>query len=267
MSEGEDDYDKLSDKDGAGDNENGVATEKNTELWKVFGRESEAGKLLFSLYRNGKPPKIDYPKPKQKPKTAMSTESQRIVKPCPQKTLINYPEMPKPVEKKIHAVDLIPKRKNQVDIQKEIDDFKNNPIIPENKGKNRADMVEKLQAKFKKGRGALPKGAEMPKLEGDVSYNEEEIKQAAMAKMGKNLIYMKPADKKAGKETKKLTRAEEDTELDQLYNEIENEIVERQKYLDDIDDLDEPEIKTKIKKEIVERVSELQKIIKMMNQE
>jgi hypothetical protein len=265
MSDGEDDYDKLSDKDGGADNDS-VATEKNNELWKVFGRESEAGKLLFSLYRNGKPPKIDYPKPKMKPKTAVSMESQRIVKPCPQKTMINYPELPKPVEKKIHAVDLIPKRKNVIDIQREMDDFKKNPIIPENKGKNRADMVEKLQAKFKKGRGALPKGAELPKLEGDISYNEEEIKQMAMAKLGKNMIYMKP-EKKVVKDTKKMTKDEEDEELNKLYDEIENEIVERQKYLDDMDDLDEPEIKTKIKKEIVERVSELQKIIKMMNQE
>ena len=33
-------------------------------LWKKFGRDTEAGKLLFTLYKTGKPPSINYPKPK-----------------------------------------------------------------------------------------------------------------------------------------------------------------------------------------------------------
>jgi hypothetical protein len=34
----------------------------------VFGRNTPAGKALFSLYKAHEGPKIDYPKPKQKTK-------------------------------------------------------------------------------------------------------------------------------------------------------------------------------------------------------
>ena len=33
-------------------------------LWKTFGRDTAAGKELFSLYKCYQPPKINYPKPK-----------------------------------------------------------------------------------------------------------------------------------------------------------------------------------------------------------
>lgn len=41
------------------------------------------------------------------------------------------------------------------------------------------------------------------------------------------------------------------------------EIDERQKYLDSIEHLDEPELKGKIKKEMIERVGELQRITEL----
>ena len=41
-------------------------------------------------------------------------------KKCPQKTQIQYPEQPQPERPTIHAVDLIPKRKAQSVIRKEI---------------------------------------------------------------------------------------------------------------------------------------------------
>lgn len=40
--------------------------EKQKNLWKIVGRETKAGKALFSLYKCHEPPKINYPKPKQK---------------------------------------------------------------------------------------------------------------------------------------------------------------------------------------------------------
>ncbi len=35
-------------------------------MWKMFGRETKAGKELFNLYNLTNKPKIDYPKPKPK---------------------------------------------------------------------------------------------------------------------------------------------------------------------------------------------------------
>jgi len=64
---------------------------------------------------------------------------------------------------------------------------------------------------------------------------------------------------------KSQNREEEDRELEDLYQQIEEEINERQEYLETISHLDEPKIKERIKSEIVERISELEKIIKMLN--
>lgn len=49
-------------------------------------------------------------------------------------------------------------------------------------------------------------------------------------------------------------------ELDELFDQIVGEIDERQQYLESIEHLDEPKLKEKIKREMIERVAELQKI-------
>ena len=52
-------------------------------------------------------------------------------------------------------------------------------------------------------------------------------------------------------------------ELNDLFDQIVAEIDERQKYLESIEHLDEPKLKQKIKKEMIERVAELQKITEL----
>ena len=52
-------------------------------------------------------------------------------------------------------------------------------------------------------------------------------------------------------------------ELEDLFQQIVAEIDERQRYLESIEHLDEPKMKQKIKKEMIERVGELQKIAEM----
>ena len=37
---------------------------KQQALWKMFGRDTKAGKELFDLYNLAEKPKINYPKPK-----------------------------------------------------------------------------------------------------------------------------------------------------------------------------------------------------------
>ena len=39
---------------------------KQQALWKIFGRQTKAGKELFDLYNLAEKPKISYPKPKPK---------------------------------------------------------------------------------------------------------------------------------------------------------------------------------------------------------
>jgi hypothetical protein len=243
----------------------------NQDLWKIYGRESEAGKLLFKLFGKGPQSiKISYPKPKTetKPLPFEVSKVKSDVVP-PQKTVIEYPEVKVPGKKmpKVHAVDLIPKRKNEVEIRKEIDEFYSKVDVPANKGVDRKKMVGDLQAKFKKQRGALPKGAELPLPQNEVleELTEEEIQQRALQKIPKKMVaytYERPKDEQENK--KGCTKEEADEELDQLYQDIEREIEERSDYLEKISHLDEPKLKERIKAEIVERVAELQKIIKLM---
>jgi len=122
---------------------------------------------------------------------------------------------------------------------------------------------------FKKQRGALPKGAELPVVQPSDQYEEEEItdeelQRRAMQKINKNLVKFTYEKPKQPDNSKGLTKEEEDDELEKLYEDIEKEIEERQNYLEEIAPLDEPKLKEKVKKEIVERVAELQKIIQML---
>jgi hypothetical protein len=133
-------------------------------------------------------------------------------------------------------------------------------------------MITKLQDKFKKGRGALPKDVEMPVLDDDIKQeeyiDEEELKKRALKKVPqKDLMFINKEQNKENKENerKKVEPQDEAEELEILYQEVEREIEDRQQYLEEIAHLDEPKIKERVKKEIVERVSELEKIIRMMH--
>lgn len=247
----------------------------NSDLWKIYGRESEAGKMLFKLF--GKGPnsvKVDYPKPKTLKKPLPYQEPRKLPNMMPvSKTVIEYPEIKtnkKPLPK-IHAVDLIPKRKNEVEIKREIEDFYSKPDVPLNKGVNRKQLVEDLQAKFKKQRGALPKAAELPLYNPEDfadEITEEELKQKALQKIPKkNLTYTYEKPKDPESEKKGMTKDEQQEELEKLYEDVVAEIEDRQQYLEEITHLDEPKIKDRVKKEIVDRVAELQKIIKMLRRD
>jgi hypothetical protein len=94
----------------------------NDDLWKIYGRESEAGKLLFKLFHKGHAPKINYPKPKVKPKSESMTPLPKPKVIPKSKTVIQYPKVRVKGEGKtlppIYPVDLIPKRKPEHEIKK-----------------------------------------------------------------------------------------------------------------------------------------------------
>jgi len=48
-------------------------------LWKQFGKETDAGKMLYSLYSAGEKPKIQYPAVKTKPRVEKPKEEKK----CP----------------------------------------------------------------------------------------------------------------------------------------------------------------------------------------
>ena len=244
------------------------ATQDKTKLWTIFGKDEQAGRELFSLYNAGG---IAYPKPKQKKWDPLEVaKSQRVVKSSPQKVKIEYP----PVKSRIrpppavHPVDLIKRRKPQTMIQKEIEEYYCKPDLPPKKGVNRAEAIANLQNRFDKESGVLPKSTQLPPIK-NFQLNreeEEEIRERAFAKIpqsklmfvDKSSIIESPAAKPI------QTKKEADKELNHMYAAVEQEIIDRQKYLEDIDHLNEPKLKARIKGEIVDRIGDLEKIIKML---
>ena len=89
----------------------------------------------------------------------------------------------------------------------------------------------------------------------------------------KDFMFAVPARNTRDKESlqgvfksKKMNKVEdEDNELSELFGKVVKEIEERQKYLEDISAFKKPELKARIKKEIIERVAELEKINKLLN--
>ena len=65
------------------------------------------------------------------------------------------------------------------------------------------------------------------------------------------------------KDDKKEVKKDVKNELDDLFDQIVAQIDERQKYLESIEHLDEPKLKQKIKREMIDRVGELQKITEL----
>lgn len=239
---------------------------KAQKIWKIFGRDTHAGRVLHQVYKLPQAPKIDYPKVKTNPNPKPLGGTNLIKKNCPQKTKIDYPSPIKKEEKKISKVDLIPKRKNEKVIREEIEKMKENVERPVNKGVDRERLISELQVKFKNGRGALPKKAQLPLSEPiESEVNEEEIKQNAKKKLNGKLNFLK--EKKEEKIPNKAYEGNElKAELQQMFDSIVEEMEERQNFLETLKDLDESELKERIKKEIVERVSELQKINGMLRE-
>ena len=66
---------------------------------------------------------------------------------------------------------------------------------------------------------------------------------------------MKKKNNESTKENKNIK-----DELDEMFDQIVQEIDDRQAYLESIDHLEEPQLKQKIKKEMIERIAELQRI-------
>lgn len=121
--------------------------EINQDLWKKFGRGNDVGNMLYGIYGSRAKPKINYPsvKTKKKPTPAEESKLPKNNGPCPQKTEIEYPEMPRKY-RKFHAVDFIPRKRHEEEIMAEIKTEQSKPLVCHGKrGQNRGKMIEELQ--------------------------------------------------------------------------------------------------------------------------
>lgn len=104
--------------------------------------------MLYSMYSNKEKPKIYYPpvKTKKKPTPAEELKMGKSGGPCPQKTQIEYPEMPSKNKYKFHAVDFIPRKRHEEEILDQLEKDKRKPGVAYGKrGVDRNKMIEELQ--------------------------------------------------------------------------------------------------------------------------
>ena len=211
------------------------------DLWKKVGRDSQAGKILYSLYKVPNKPLVYYP-PVTTKKTPLPFETKRTV--TAPKAVIDYPELqPKPT-KKIHPIDVIQRRKPQSAIEEEIKTQFRHTKNPGRKGVNREALKTDLQEKFQFSTGALPRQVMLPATQlipGEVR-----------------------ARPKPGRPKEPTEPPAED--LEGMFDQIVTEIEERQKFLEDMERMGEltEDIETRIKGEIAARISDLQTIKELM---
>ena len=119
----------------------------NKNLYKKFGRENEVGKMLYGMYAQKEKPKIYYPPVKTKVRGNTPPKEEKN---CPQKTVIDYPEMPRKSKFKYAPIDFVPRRKPGEEINAELETEKRKPVAgpPGKAGRDRGKMIENLQERI-----------------------------------------------------------------------------------------------------------------------
>ena len=206
-------------------------------VWKEFGKNSEAGKMLYNLYgvRYRPDQHINYPKLTKRGNSVRSETNkkpeQKITKPQ-----INYPIM-KPKQVKIDKLSLIPKKRKEENIKNELIEIQNHirTFKLSSKPVNRKQQIESLQDKFIcQERTVMPKGARFP----GVKIDDIKIAPVEQQKDG----------------------------YDILYDKILKEIDERYVYMEEMKKLGK-DVDKVIMREIRDRIDELKKIKKLMEDE
>ena len=233
-------------------------------VWKEFGKQTEAGKILYELYGvRYRPDKfVNYPKPKLKSdlelkKDILTQQRQKSSKKyIDAVNKIDYPNIQRRNSSyRINKIDLIPKRKKETEIKKELNDIKQSiqrenisrKIINNEPFSNRKMKIEKLQDKFLfQEVTVMPKGARLPGIKFTGNSNESEAIQTNITKP-------------------KFDQNNRREELDYLYDSILKEIDERYAYMEDVKKLGK-DMDVIIMGEIKDRLDELKKIQKMINE-
>jgi hypothetical protein len=248
-------------------------------VWKEFGKQTEAGKLLYDLYGvRYRPEKfVNYPKLKIKSKEEKLFELEQKekynkeraksgakLKNASQK--IQYPDLNEFKNKnrfKYHKVDLIPHRRKENVIKQELEEIKSAMINKVNTNRpnpmaNRKIQIESLQDKFLfQERTVMPKGARLPGLK---MKNKEDGDD-------KNKIsYMNNTNEtEEMTSNKKIKFSNKKEELMYLHTQIMKEIDERYVFMEEMKKLGK-NLDLIIMGEIKDRLDELKKIKKMLDE-
>jgi hypothetical protein len=212
--------------------------------WKEFGKQTEAGKLLYELYGVRYRPEqhVNYPKNlKMKPKT----EEVKTTRPEKPTLKITYPEIRKKPSKPISMIDIIPRRKHHDDIKQQISEIKSELKkfkLEDKKPTNRKAEISKLQDKFQyQERTIMPKGARLPGLKDKDIEEVDEI-----------IASTRPKNKK--------------TELEYLYDSTLKDIDERYIYMEEMKKLGK-DVDTQIMSEIRAKIDDLKHIQKLLDEQ
>ena len=124
-------------------------------VWKEFGKHSVAGKLLYDLYGVKYKPHVNYPTLKVKTKDEKKNEKEEELNKKRAKSSnkiykIQYPDMNKKKFLNFAKVDLIPKRRKEKEIKKQIEIMKNNIEPPKNNPNNRKAQIGKNYIEIKR---------------------------------------------------------------------------------------------------------------------
>ena len=206
--------------------------------------------MLYGMYgANKQKPQVYYPPVKTKART----EEIKEPKPCPQKTIIEYPDMPRKNKFKYNPIDFVPRRKAGEVIQAETAAVKAQPLgnAPGGHGVNRAAMIERLQdhnqfenrEAYEKFQAQQRRAAELATQASVISDQDRRrakfkggIAQRAMEhyeqKYGANPQLLQKLAK--APRSRAAIQSEQDNELDDLFDSVVEEIEERQQHLEDL---------------------------------
>jgi hypothetical protein len=246
---------------------NGDLCDSLDRVWKEFGKQTEAGKLLYDLYGVRFRPErfVKYPKIKVKTNEeklrekeiamvnntrAKSSSMRNAVK------KIDYPELnTNKYTYKYNKVDFIPKRKKENVIKQELEQIKDNmtrDATTVRVNKNRKAQIENLQDKFMfQERTVMPKGARLPGLKFSNNNNTE--------KESHSNYYTEQS------EPIKIRFDNKREELQYLYTQITKEIDERYVHMEEMKQLGRNK-DNQIMTEIRDRIDELKKIKRMIDE-
>ena len=237
-------------------------------VWKEFGKNTEAGKLLYNIYGVNYRPEnhINYPKliiktPEMRERERLEKErlkqerANRLIK-ATQK--IDYNQGLRHYQRQRYnpygQVDFMPHRKNQMQIQKEMDYMKKQMnakkvYVNYTPFESRESKIAKLQNKFEyQERTVMPKGARLPGLIITEDDRNEQIK----------VIHEK-------NEFDHVIKNDKRAELERLYNNIIKEIDERYQHMNDMKKLGK-NVDSVMMAEIKERIQDMKNLEKMIEE-
>lgn len=224
--------------------ENKPDNERCRELWRAFGLESDVGKRLYQMYnKGGKANPVAYPPTRPRKKA----ESVKPRKPCPQMTVIEYPNPNEGREVFSPApIFFVPRRKRREQIVEEAEKARKEEtrFVPP-PGKDRQKMVVDLQRKLR-GLDAV----------------DSQLRAKALSACSRRVALLEARLNDKGGQT---APADPVKELSALFDQIAQEVEEDQVELLGLESRGLNELAERKKMAMAAKVADLQRIIRLIN--